>query len=255
LHGRHFQLATIVVDQPGSCFSKSRISALRMAGPSVLPSLLLCDFARLADEVARLEEAGVEALHLDVMDGHFVPNLTYGPPIVAAVRSCTDLPVDVHLMISNPGDYLQEFRDAGADSITVHIEATPDPRPALDRIRSLGAAAGLALNPPTPLSAVVPYLASCDLLLVMSVMPGFGGQEFDPVALEKLRALRSTPAATHLLLEIDGGVNERTIGQCAEAGAMLFVVGSAILKQPDYRAAVERLRQQVSRRVAPSLKP
>jgi len=231
------------------------MSALRLAGPSVLPSLLLCDFARLADEVARLEEAGVEAMHLDVMDGHFVPNLTYGPPIVAAVRSCTDLPLDVHLMISNPGDYLEEFREAGADSITVHIEAAPDPRPVLDRIRSLGAAAGLALNPPTPLSAVEPYLPSCDLLLVMSVMPGFGGQKFDPVALEKLRAVHAKPAASHLLLEVDGGVNEHTIGKCAEAGATLFVVGSAILKQPDYRAAVERLRQQAGRRVAPSLKP
>jgi ribulose-phosphate 3-epimerase len=243
-----------VVDQPGSCFSNSRIAALRMAGPSVLPSLLLCDFARLADEVARLEEAGVEAMHLDVMDGHFVPNLTYGPPIVAAVRSCTDLPLDVHLMISNPGDYLEEFCEAGADSITVHIETAADPRPMLDRIRSLGAAAGLALNPPTPLSAVEPYLPSCDLLLVMSVMPGFGGQEFDRVALEKLRALQALPAASHLLLEVDGGVNERTIGSCVEAGAQLFVVGSAILKQPDYRAAVAKLRQQVGR-VAPTLKP
>jgi ribulose-phosphate 3-epimerase len=194
-------------------------------------------------------------MHLDVMDGHFVPNLTYGPPIVAAVRSCTDLPLDVHLMISNPADYLEEFREAGADSITVHIEAMPDPRPVLDRVRSLGAAAGLALNPPTPLSAVEPYLASCDLLLVMSVMPGFGGQEFDAVALEKLRALQTIPAASHLLLEVDGGINERTIGGCAEGGATLFVVGSAILKQPDYPAAVERLRKQVGRRVFPSLKP
>jgi ribulose-phosphate 3-epimerase len=244
-----------VVDQPGSCFSNSRISALRKAAPSVLPSLLLCDFARLADEVARLEDAGVGGLHLDVMDGHFVANLTYGPPIVAAIRSCTDLPLDVHLMISNPADYLDEFRQAGADCITIHIEAVPDPRRVLDRIRSLGAAAGLALNPPTPLSAVEPYLASCDLLLVMSVMPGFGGQEFDPVALDKLRSLRANPAAADLLLEVDGGVNERTIGNCAEAGAALFVVGSAILRQPDYRAAVERLQQQVGRRVATSLKP
>jgi ribulose-phosphate 3-epimerase len=124
----------------------------------------------------------------------------------------------------------------------------------LDRIRSLGAAAGLALNPPTPLSAVEPYLPSCDLLLVMSVMPGFGGQEFDRVALEKLRALQALPAASHLLLEVDGGVNERTIGSCVEAGAQLFVVGSAVLKQPDYRAAVAKLRQQVGR-VAPTLKP
>jgi ribulose-phosphate 3-epimerase len=243
-----------VVDQPGSCFSNSRIAALRKAGPSVLPSLLLCDFARLADEVARLEDAGVEAFHLDVMDGHFVPNLTYGPPIVAAVRSSTDLPIDVHLMIANPGDYLDEFRQAGADAITIHIEAAPDPRSLLARIRSLGAAAGLALNPPTPLSAVEPYLGSCDLLLVMSVMPGFGGQEFDAVALEKLRTLRPKAAATDLLLEVDGGVNDRTIASCAEAGATLFVVGSAILRQPDYRAAVERLRQQIGRRVVTSLK-
>jgi ribulose-phosphate 3-epimerase len=226
------------------------MSALRKAGPAMLPSLLLCDFARLADEVARLEDAGVEALHLDVMDGHFVPNLTYGPPIVAAVRSCTDLPLDVHLMISNPGDYLDEFRDAGADSLTIHIEAVPEPGRVLDRIRTLGAIPGLALNPSTPLSAVEPYLAACDLLLVMSVMPGFGGQEFDPVALEKLRALRSTPAAAHLLLEVDGGVNESTIGNSAEAGATLFVVGSAILKQPDYHQAVKRLRQKVGRQVA-----
>jgi ribulose-phosphate 3-epimerase len=231
------------------------MSALRKAGPSVLPSLLLCDFARLSDEIARLEDAGVEALHLDVMDGHFVPNLTYGPPIVAAVRSCSDLPLDVHLMISNPGDYLDEFRQAGADSITFHIEAVPDPRPLLDRIRALGAAAGLAFNPPTPIAAVEPYLAACDLLLVMSVMPGFGGQVFDPVALDKLRDVRSKPAASHLLLEVDGGVNDRTIGNCAEAGAALFVVGSAILRQPDYRAAVEQLRSHAGWRVAPSLNP
>jgi ribulose-phosphate 3-epimerase len=219
------------------------MSALRQAGPVVLPSLLLCDFARLADEIASLEQAGVQGLHLDVMDGHFVPNLTYGPPIVAAIRSCTDLPLDVHLMISNPLQYIEEFREAGADSITVHIEAVHDPRPVLERIRTVGAAAGLALNPPTPLSAVEPYLSNCDLLLVMSVMPGFGGQGFEPVALEKLRALDSSPAAKHLLLEIDGGVNDATIGSCAQAGAVLFVVGSAIFRQPDYTQAVMRLAQ------------
>lgn len=224
------------------------MSALRQAGPIVLPSLLLCDFARLANEIARLEQAGVQALHLDVMDGHFVPNLTYGPPIVSAIRSCTDLPLDVHLMISNPQPYLEEFREAGADSITVHIEAVHDPRPLLERIRTLGAAAGLALNPTTPLSAVEPYLANCDLLLVMSVMPGFGGQAFDPVALEKLRVLNSSGAAKHLLLEVDGGVNDATIGSCAKAGAKLFVVGSAIFRQPDYTQAVMRLTQQAGGR-------
>ena len=228
--------------------------ALRQAGPVILPSLLLCDFARLADEVGRLEQAGVQSLHLDVMDGHFVPNLTYGPPIVAAIRSCTDLPLDVHLMIANPQKYLGEFRDAGADSISIHIEAVPDPRPVLKEIRDLGAAAGLAFNPPTPLSAVQPYFSDCDVLLVMSVMPGFGGQVFDPIALEKLRAVRSTNAAKDLLLEVDGGVNGDTIGSCAEAGAALFVVGSAIFRQPDYQEAVARLTQQAGSRTQNTLR-
>jgi ribulose-phosphate 3-epimerase len=222
--------------------------ALRQGAPVVLPSLLLCDFARLADEVRRLEQAGVQGLHLDVMDGHFVPNLTYGPPIVSAIRSCTDLPLDVHLMIANPQEYVGEFRDAGADGITIHIEAVPDPRAILKQIRRLGAAAGLAFNPTTPLSAVEPYLPECDLLLVMSVMPGFGGQKFDPVALEKLDAVKSSNAAKDLLLEVDGGVNSDTIGSCAEAGATLFVVGSAIFRQPDYQEAVTRLTHQARSR-------
>jgi ribulose-phosphate 3-epimerase len=247
-------LATTVVDQPGSCSSNSQPAKLRNAKGAVLPSLLLCDFARLGDEVARLEAAGVKAFHLDVMDGHFVPNLTYGPPIVSAVRSCTDLPLDVHLMISNPQDYIEEFRDAGADCITIHLEAAPDPRPILDQVRAAGALAGLAINPATPLAAAEPYLGSCDLLLVMSVMPGFGGQSFEPVALEKLRAVRSLPAAKHLLLEVDGGVNDATIGSCAEAGAMLFVVGSAILKQSDYRQAVSRLTQRIDGAVCSVMK-
>jgi ribulose-phosphate 3-epimerase len=136
---------------------------------------------------------------------------------------------------------LDEFRDAGADSMTVHLEAVSQPREILERIRSLGALAGLAINPATPLAAADPYLDACDLLLVMSVMPGFGGQAFEGVALEKLRALRSKPAAKHLLIEVDGGVNDATIGSCAEAGAGLFVVGSAIFRQPDYGQAVGRL--------------
>jgi ribulose-phosphate 3-epimerase len=219
------------------------MGALRGAATAVLPSLLLCDFARLADEIEAVEQAGVAALHLDVMDGHFVPNLTYGATIVEAARSCTDLPLDVHLMISQPGQYIESFHEAGADSITIHIEAAPQPEPILRQIRSLGAMAGLAVNPRTPLSAVTPFLADCDVLLVMSVEPGFGGQSFEPVALDKLRQLRANPAARHLLLEVDGGVNEATIGKCAEAGATLFVAGSAIFRQPDYRHAVTRLTQ------------
>ncbi|MDZ4819127.1 MAG: ribulose-phosphate 3-epimerase [Planctomycetota bacterium] len=220
------------------------MAAVRTSGAVVLPSVLFCDFAHLADEIARLEEAGAQALHLDVMDGIFVPNITYGMPIVAAVRSCTKLPIDVHLMIADPAKYIDQFRDAGADSMTIHLEAVPEPRPVLDRIRKLGADAGLAINPPTPVAHVVPHLASCDMVLVMSVMPGFGGQSFQPIALEKLRYLRNLPAASHLLLEVDGGVNHDTIGSCAEAGATLFVAGSAVFKQPDYRQAIADLENR-----------
>jgi ribulose-phosphate 3-epimerase len=156
---------------------------------AVLPSLLLCDFGHLADEIARLETAGVRGFHLDVMDGHFVPNFTYGLPIVEAARRATELPLDVHLMIDNPGEYLEQFRAAGSDQITIHVEAVADPRPLLDEIRALGASAGLALNPPTPLQNIEPALPHCDTVLVMSVMPGFGGQKFAPIALEKLAAL------------------------------------------------------------------
>ena len=213
---------------------------LRAASPAVLPSLLLCDFGNLQREIERVEEAGVAALHLDVMDGHFVPNLSYGLPIVEAVRGLTELPLDVHLMIERPAEYIERYRDAGADALTIHVEAVKDPRPLLDEIRSLGALAGLALNPPTPLSAIEPSLPHCDVVLVMSVMPGFGGQSFDESALEKLRAL-SARGDFDALLEVDGGINERTIADCAEAGAELLVAGSAIFRADDYRAAVSEL--------------
>lgn len=219
-------------------------SALRERAPLVLPSLLLCDFGRLADEVARLEQAGVRALHLDVMDGHFVPNLSYGIPIVAAVRQLTNLPLDVHLMISNPSQFIRQFREAGADSMTIHIEAVPAPLPVLRQIREAGATAGLALNPSTPLSAVEPFLGEVDLVLVMSVNPGFGGQAFEQEALEKLEKLRSLDS--DMLLEVDGGVNRHTIAACARAGANGFVAGSAIFGQPDYGAALRQLESLAS---------
>jgi ribulose-phosphate 3-epimerase len=206
--------------------------------------MLLCDFGNLEKEVERLHAAGVEALHLDVMDGQFVDNLTYGLPIVEAFRRLTRLPLDVHLMIAKPAAYVERFVDAGADSLTIHIEAEPQPGPLLARIRDLGVGAGLALNPKTPVRSVEPYLADCDLLLVMSVEPGFGGQKFEPVALEKLRHLRKI-APDSLLLEVDGGVNESTIAECAEAGAQLFVTGSAIFKQSDYTQSVSRLSRLV----------
>jgi ribulose-phosphate 3-epimerase len=213
---------------------------LRAASPAMLPSLLASDFAHLEQEVSAVEAAGASALHLDVMDGHFVPNISIGVPIVQAVRRITDLPLDVHLMISNPADYVEAFRKAGADSLTIHVEAMKDPRPVLDKVRSLGALAGLALNPPTPVSAIEPSLPHCDLVLVMSVMPGFGGQEFDDVAIEKLHEL-STRKDCDALLEVDGGVNAKTARACGEAGAELFVVGTAIFAEGDYPAAIARI--------------
>jgi len=215
-------------------------SRLRAASPAVLPSLLACDFANLQREIERVEEAGVAALHLDVMDGHFVPNLSIGVPVVEAVRRVTDLPLDVHLMIERPEQYVEAFRNAGADSLTIHIEAAPEPRPVLEQIRAVGAMAGLALNPPTPLGAIENCLPYCDLLLVMSVMPGFGGQEFDRRALAKLRALRDRPDVD-ALLEVDGGINAETIGGCAEAGAELLVAGVAVFHTPDYATSIRRL--------------
>jgi ribulose-phosphate 3-epimerase len=216
------------------------VSRLRTKAPAVLPSLLLCDFGNLEQDIRHLERAGVAALHLDVMDGQFVPNLTYGMPIVEACNRLTELPLDVHLMIAQPQRYLKQFRDAGADLMTIHVEAVEEPGAALAEIRKLGALAGLALNPDTPLSSVTPYLDACDLVLVMSVPAGFGGQKFHPVALEKLRSLREL-AGKRLLLEIDGGVNASTISQCTAAGAELLVVGSAIFGQPNYETAVREL--------------
>ncbi len=217
-------------------------NALRAAPPVVLPSLLLCDFGNLEREIRQLEAAGVRGLHLDVMDGHFVPNMTYGLTMVSTLREITDLPLDVHLMISNPGDYLKKYVDAGADLLTIHAEAVDDPRPLLEEIRSLGAGSGLAINPPTSVASIEAALPLCDLVLAMSVMPGFGGQAFDEVALEKLDDLRSrVPAET--LLEVDGGVNSKTIAACGSAGAQLLVVGSAIFREPDYAQAIANLTQ------------
>jgi ribulose-phosphate 3-epimerase len=206
-----------------------------------LPSMLLCDFGNLEKEIRQLEAAGVPALHLDVMDGHFVPNLTYGMPLVQAFRRLTDLPLDVHLMIDQPERYVDEFRDAGADLMTVHVEAMQDPAAVLKQIRAAGAAAGLAFNPNTPLERIEPFLDLCDLVLVMSVMPGFGGQAFDRGALAKLEVL-SKPASRSYRLQVDGGIHEQTIGLAAEAGAEFFVVGSAIFRHHDYAAQCGRLR-------------
>lgn len=211
------------------------------AAPVIVPSLLAADFAHLAEEIRQVEQAGAKLLHLDIMDGHFVPNISFGLPVVESVRSVTRLPLDVHLMISDPSAYLRRFRQAGADLITFHVEAIPDPAALLEEIHRLGACAGLSLNPPTPVSAVEPFLAQCDLVLVMSVMPGFGGQRFQPEVLAKLRLLRQK-APRDLLLAVDGGIDLETIGRCAEAGADVFVIGTGLFSASDYRSRLASLR-------------
>ncbi len=213
---------------------------LRAATPAILPSLLMCDFGNLRGEVEQLEAAGTQVLHLDVMDGHFVPNLTYGMPIVKGLRRHTGLLLDVHLMISDPLKYAEQFVDAGADLITFHVEAVSDPVSVAGAIGDLGVAVGIALNPDTPLDAILPAVPHCDLVLVMSVAAGFGGQSFNPNAVNKLRTLRER--FPDLLLEIDGGIDNHTIGQCRSAGCDLFVVGSAIFGQSDYGRAINDLR-------------
>ena len=214
----------------------------RLAGdlPAIAPSMLKCDFGNLHREVELLEAGGAKLFHLDVMDGHFVPNLSYGPMVIRDLRRLTRLPFDAHLMISEPAHYLDEYLDAGCDAITFHIEAVPEPLPLLKRIREGGAAAGLALNPSTPVEAVIPALGDCDLVLVMSVQPGFGGQKFMPVAIDKLRQLRSLVSA-ETILSVDGGIGPETIAPTAAAGANLFVVGSSIFDADDYRDALESL--------------
>jgi ribulose-phosphate 3-epimerase len=211
---------------------------------TVLPSLLQCDFTNLEREIRQLEAAGVTGLHLDVMDGHFVPNLTYGMPIVAAVRKLTTLPLDVHLMISDPQKYVDQFIVAGADMITVHAEVAGDVGLTLQTLRASGTGVGLALNPDTDLKVAEALLPLCDLVLIMSVNAGFGGQAFNPVALEKLRSLRER-VSPDVLLEVDGGVNLSTIRDCSQAGARLFVVGSAIFGQSDYRSAIDDLAREL----------
>ena len=211
--------------------------------PLVLPSLLLCDFGDLKTELCQLEQAGVEALHLDVMDGVFVPNLSYGLPVVKGIRDHTELPLDVHLMIAHPEQYLAQFSEAGADLLTVHVEACDSPVEVVQEIRSLDMGSGITLNPRTPVTEIEDALEFCDLVLVMSVEAGFGGQAFDPVALEKLEQLVQLREERSLdfILEVDGGINRETIGRCRQSGATWMVVGSGIFRQPSYTAAMIEL--------------
>jgi ribulose-phosphate 3-epimerase len=208
--------------------------------PIVTPSLLNCDFSKMAEELEALRRAGAEAVHLDVMDGHFVPNLSYGAPVVADWRPHTQFFFDTHLMISDPARYLDDFIKAGCDNIIFHIEVVPDPSTLLRTIRAKGCRGVLALNPPTPLDTITPYVDEADGVLVMSVMPGFGGQEFEPQVLDKVRALRASHP--RLPISIDGGINPRTAAEAVEAGVTQLVAGSAIFRSDgNYAAALAEL--------------
>ncbi len=216
-----------------------------MAHPiKIAPSILSADFGELAAEVQAVERAGADWIHVDVMDGRFVPNLTLGPVVSRAVRRATSLPVDVHLMIVEPERYVSAFADAGADVITVHAEACPHLQRVVQQIKELGKKAGVALNPHTSEEALRYLMDDVDLVLVMSVNPGFGGQAFLPQVLPKVRALRELIARSgrDIVLEVDGGVTSETIGGLVEAGADVFVAGSAVFGKPDYAAAISALR-------------
>ena len=226
----------------------ARLLALDAAiadGPLVTPSLLDCDFARMTAELDALKAAGARAVHLDVMDGHFVPNLSYGAPVIRDWRPHTAFPFDAHLMISDPAFYLDDFADAGCDVVIFHIEAVPDPTDLARRVRARGCQASIALNPPTPFSAIEPFLGEFDAVLVMSVMPGFGGQTFDPAVLEKVRAVRAR--APGLRVSIDGGIKPDTAAKAVAAGVSQLVAGSAVFRGGNYAAALAELAEGARR--------
>jgi ribulose-phosphate 3-epimerase len=219
-----------------------RLQDLRQPGVRIAPSILSADFFRLGEQIRQVESAGTHVLHLDIMDGHFVPNLSIGVPVVASVRKHTDLLLDVHVMISDPLFYAEPFAKAGADLVTFHIEATPEPMKVVQRLRELGVGVGVSLNPGTPAEALTPIFADVDMVLVMTVWPGFGGQKFIEPMLSKIEMI-----AKHLKpaqrLQVDGGIHSETIGQAAKAGADVFVAGSAVFDAADPAAEVTRLLQ------------
>jgi ribulose-phosphate 3-epimerase len=215
-----------------------------MKSVMIAPSILSADFSRLGEEVRAVEAAGADVIHVDVMDGHFVPNITIGPLVVKAVRAVTDLPLDVHLMITNPDHYIQSFIDAGADWITVHVEACIHLHRTLSYIRGQGKKAGAVLNPATSLSTLDYVLDEVDLVMLMSVNPGFGGQSFIDSSLDKIARLRKMLDSVNpdAGIEVDGGIGPATIAKVAAAGANIFVAGSAVYGSGDYRAVIEEMK-------------
>jgi len=213
----------------------------------IAPSILSADFARLAEEVAAVEDAGADWLHVDVMDGHFVPNITIGPPVVAALKKVARIPLDVHLMIEKPERYIGDFAQAGADWITVQVETCTHLHRTVQAIREAKARPGVVLNPATPLESLDWIIEDVDLVMLMSVNPGFGGQAFIPATLEKIRRLKKIIAqrAPGVLIEVDGGVKTDNIATIAAAGADVFVAGSAIFGSADYRATIAAMRERI----------
>ena len=214
----------------------------------IAPSILSADFSRLGEEIRAVEKAGADVIHVDVMDGHFVPNITIGPLVVKAVRQVTNLPLDVHLMIENPDRYLDAFAQAGADWITVHVETGYHLHRTVHRIKEMGKKAGVVLNPATSLASLDYILGDIDLVMLMSVNPGFGGQSFIPSALEKIRELKARIDARGLAvgIEVDGGIAPDSIGPVAAAGANIFVAGSAIFGKTDYAKEIAALKKNGS---------
>jgi ribulose-phosphate 3-epimerase len=210
----------------------------------IAPSILSADFANLGEEILDVEKGGADYIHVDVMDGHFVPNITIGPLIVEAIRPITKLPLDVHLMIENPDQYIEAFAKSGADYITVHVEACRHLHRTIQHIKSLGVKAGVVLNPATPVESIHHIIGDIDMVLLMSVNPGFGGQKFIPEVLPKIRKVKemAEKKGIELEIEIDGGVNPETAKQCIEAGANVLVAGSAIYNEKDRARAISLIR-------------
>ena len=207
----------------------------------VAPSILSADFSCLADEIKKVENFGADWIHVDVMDGHFVPNLTIGAPVVKSIRKVTNLPLDVHLMIENPENYLEDFALAGSDIITFHYEAAKEPLKLISKIKEKGIKAGISIKPKTQVKEILPYINDVDLVLIMTVEPGFGGQQFMMECAEKIKELRCI-ADKKLIIEVDGGINDKTAKICKDNGANALVAGNYIYKSNDIKKAIERLR-------------